>query len=68
MIKSQILSNASRIRRYLDQKGEASIREIRIQFKLPEQEVCLALGWLANDNKIILHQTEEEIIAINFES
>lgn len=43
MIKSQILSNSFRIRRYLEQKGEASVSELRNQLQLQEQDVCLAL-------------------------
>jgi len=66
MIKAQILSNASRIRRYLDQKGEATVSDLKGQLKLPEQEVCLALGWMACENKVILRLDEQELNAIVF--
>lgn len=66
MIKSQILSNSFRIRRYLEQKGEASVSELRNQLQLQEQDVCLALGWMACENKIYLRQDDQELTVINF--
>lgn len=60
MIKAQILSNASRIRKYLAEKGEVSVGELRNQFQLRERDVFLALGWMASENKIYLREDEHQ--------
>ena len=67
MIKSQIVSNAGKIWQYLDKKGEAPISEIEEQLNLKEQEVCLALGWMAYDNRIFLVQDEQNLSAVIFD-
>ncbi len=64
MIKHQIVSLALKIRRYLDQKGGASVAEIKSQFKVREPEIYLALGWMACENKIYLRFDGQELYAI----
>jgi hypothetical protein len=66
MIKSLIFSNVIKIRKYLEQKGEASVNEIRKYLHLEEREVCLALGWMSCENRIYLRQDDNELIVINF--
>lgn len=66
MIKSQILSNAIKIRKYLEQKGEAPVDEIKKYLQLQEREVCLALGWMSCENRIYLRQDDNELVVINF--
>ncbi|MGV8093779.1 MAG: winged helix-turn-helix domain-containing protein [Mangrovibacterium sp.] len=66
MIKSQILSNVIKIRKYLEQKGEASVDEIRNYLQLQEREVCLALGWMLCENRIYLRQDDHELFVIDF--
>ena len=67
MIKSQIIANANKIWQYLDKKGEAPLREIEEQLNLKEQEVCLALGWMAYDNRIFLVQDVQNLSAVIFD-
>jgi DNA-binding IclR family transcriptional regulator len=64
MVRSQILSNSTKILEYIEQKGEASINEIRDQLNLQKQEVYLAVGWLACEKKVYLRQDDDRLIVI----
>jgi len=53
MIKSQIFSNALKIRKYHNPMGDVSVIEPKEQLNLNEQDIYLALG-LAREDKILL--------------
>ena len=52
MIKSQIGKNAGKIWEFLDESQVSSVFEIMKALSMEKQEVLLALGWLARENKI----------------
>lgn len=52
MIKSQIESNAKKIWSFLDEKQLSAVSEIEQQLATPRQDIMLALGWLAREDKI----------------
>jgi predicted transcriptional regulator len=64
MIEVRIRNNADKILKYLKQSNEASINKIRDQCQLQEQEICLALGWMACENKIFFLEGAEELTAV----
>ena len=67
MIKYQIRTNAGEILQLLDKKGEATLSEIQEQLKLREQEIYLALGWMACDNKVFLFQNGQRLRVVIFD-
>lgn len=52
MIKSQIRNNADKIWQFLDEVQVSSVFEIEKQLTMQRQEVLIALGWLAREDKI----------------
>ena len=66
MIKSQIFSNALKIRKYLNPLGDVSVVELKKQLNLNEQETYLALGWLAREDKILLRKVGQEFTIVFF--
>jgi hypothetical protein len=52
MIKSQIGKNAGQIWQYLDDSQVSSVFEIMKVLSMEKQDVLMALGWLARENKI----------------
>lgn len=52
MIKSQIKKNALKIWQFLDKSQISSVFEIEKRLLLQRQDVLLALGWLAREDKI----------------
>ena len=66
MIKFRIFSNALKIRLYLNHRGDVSVVELEEQLNLNEQEICLALGWLAREDKILLHEIGKEFSVVYF--
>ena len=52
MIKSQIGKNAGQIWQYLDDNQVSSVFEIMKVLSMEKQDVLMALGWLARENKI----------------
>jgi hypothetical protein len=67
MIKPEIRTNTIKIWEYLNKKEEASLREIKEQLGLGEQEACLALGWMSYNNRILLHQNGQDLYAVIFD-
>ena len=59
MIKSQIGTNAGRIRLFLDQHRENTIPEIQEELAMKSLDVRMALGWLARENKIFFYEDAE---------
>ena len=66
MIKSQIFSNALKIRKYLNPRGDVSVVELKEQLNLNEQEIYLALGWLAREDKILIRVVGQEFTIVFF--
>ena len=52
MIKSQIRNNAGKIWQFLDENQVSSVFEIEKQLSIQRQDILMALGWLANEDKI----------------
>lgn len=52
MIKSQIEKNAHRIWKFLDESQVSSVFEIEKRLSIQRQDVLMALGWLAHEDKI----------------
>ncbi|HRX10218.1 MAG TPA: winged helix-turn-helix domain-containing protein [Draconibacterium sp.] len=52
MIKSQIRDNASKILQFLDERQLSSVFEIEKQLSMQRQDVLMALGWLAREDRI----------------
>ncbi len=52
MIKQQIKDNASRIWEFLDETQVTSVFEIEEILLMQKQDVLIALGWLAHQNKV----------------
>ena len=52
MFKSQIRNNADKIWQFLDEVQVSSVFEIEKQLTMQRQEVLIALGWLAREDKI----------------
>ena len=52
MIKSQIVNNAIKIWQFLDEVQVSSVFEIEKRLQMQRQDVLIALGWLACEDKI----------------
>jgi hypothetical protein len=52
MIKSQIRKNAGQIWEFLDESQVSSVFEIMKTLSMEKQDVLVALGWLAHEDKI----------------
>lgn len=52
MIKSKIGSNAKRIWNFLDENQISSVFEIEKQLSMQRQDILMALGWLAREDRI----------------
>jgi hypothetical protein len=52
MFKSQIEKNADQIWQYLDESQVSSIFEIEKQLDMQRQDLLMAIGWLAREDKI----------------
>jgi hypothetical protein len=52
MIKSQIEKNAHKIWQFLDESQVSSVFEIEKSLSMQRQDVLMALGWLAREDKI----------------
>jgi len=52
MIKSQIGTNAGKIWQLIDERQITSVFEIEKALSMQRQDVLMALGWLAHENKI----------------
>lgn len=52
MIKLKIEKNAYKIWQFLDENQLSSVFEIEKRLSMQRQDVLMALGWLAHENKI----------------
>ena len=58
MEKKRIGSNAGKVWRILNEKGELSMFALCHELGLTFEDVALAIGWLASENKILLIKRE----------
>ncbi len=61
MIKSQIGTNAGEIWQFLNKNGDKSIVEIAKAMKMKTNDVLMALGWLARENKVFFYEENEGV-------
>lgn len=58
MEKKRIGSNAGKVWRILNENGELSMFALCHELGLTFEDVALAIGWLARENKILLRKRE----------
>lgn len=58
MEKKRIGSNAGKVWRILNEKGELSMFALCHELGLTFEDLALAIGWLARENKILLRKRE----------
>ncbi len=63
MEKKRIGSNAGKVWRILNEKGELSMFALCHELGLTFEDVALAIGWLARENKILLRKREGMLFA-----
>ena len=63
MEKKRIGSNAGKVWRILNEKGELSMFDLCRELGLTFEDVALAIGWLARENKILLRKKEGMLYA-----
>ena len=63
MEKKRIGSNAGKVWRILNEKGELSMFDLCRELGLTFEDVALANGWLARENKILLRKKEGMLYA-----
>ncbi len=63
MEKTKIGINAGKVWRILNEKGELSMFDLCRDLGLTFEDVALAIGWLARENKIFLRKKYEMLFA-----
>ena len=63
MEKTKIVVNAGKVWRILNEKGELSMFDLCRDLGLTFEDVALAIGWLARENKIFLRKKDEMLFA-----
>ena len=63
MEKTKIGVNAGKVWRILNEKGELSMFDLCRDLGLTFEDVALAFGWLARENKIFLRKKDEMLFA-----
>jgi len=63
MLKGQIGENAGLIWAVLE-SGELHVKAIKKSTKLKDQDLNLALGWLAREGKITFNEVEGELLVV----
>ncbi|WP_294471003.1 winged helix-turn-helix domain-containing protein [uncultured Bacteroides sp.] len=63
MEKTKIGLNAGKVWRILNEKGEMSMFEMCRELGLTFEDLALAIGWLAREDKIFLRQKEGMLFA-----
>ena len=66
MEKTKIGVNAGKVWRILNEKGELSMFDLCRDLGLTFEDVALAIGWLARENKIFLRKKDEMLFAKHF--
>ena len=66
MEKAVIGVNAGRVWRYLKDRGEADINKMCLDLGQSFDNISLAVGWLARENKVIIRRKDGALlISIN---
>ena len=63
MEKKRIGSNAGKVWRILNEKGELSMFTLCHELGLTFEDVAIAIGWLARENTILLRKKEGMLYA-----
>lgn len=63
MENTRIGLNAGKVWRILNEKGELSMFELCRELGLTFEEVAVAIGWLARENKISLRKKDNMLFA-----
>ena len=63
MEKTKIGLNAGKVWRILNEKGELSMFDLCRELSLTFEDVALAIGWLAREDKIFLRKREGMLFA-----
>ena len=63
MEKKRIGLNAGKVWRILNEKGEQSMFTLCHELGLTFEDVAIAIGWLARENKILLRKKEGMLYA-----
>lgn len=67
-MKRQFISeNADRIWKVLVRIEEISLRELGERLQLRQEDVAIAIGWLAREDKVIIQRIGDDIILFNCE-
>lgn len=67
-MKRQFISeNADRIWKVLIRIEEISLRELSERLQLRQEDVAIAIGWLAREDKVIIQRIGDDIILFNCE-
>lgn len=62
MEKAVIGFNAGRVWRYLKDRGEADINKICLDLGQSFDNISLAVGWLARENKVIIRRKDGALL------
>ena len=62
MEKSVIVFNAGRVWRYLKDRGEADINKMCLDLGQSFDNISLAVGWLARENKVIIRRKDGALL------
>lgn len=60
MIKNAIGEYAGKIWEALNENPQLSIKELKSATKLKDNDLHLALGWLARENKVTFFESDDE--------
>ncbi|MBI5359616.1 MAG: winged helix-turn-helix domain-containing protein [Planctomycetes bacterium] len=58
---SQIGENAGKVWQNLEKTGDLTVKELARKLKLDSDDVSMALGWLARENKLKLSEKNNDI-------
>ena len=62
MEKAVIGFNAGRVWRYLKDRGEADINKMCLDLGQSFDNISLAVGWLARENKVIIRRKDGAVL------
>lgn len=61
MLSHKIGENAGIIWEFLDLENELSLKSLKKQSGLSENDIYMSLGWLARENKILFYEKDKEL-------
>ena len=62
MITNEIGLNAGKIWSLLNEQGEHSVKELKKELKLTDNEFFMAIGWLAREGKIFHFEKDKTLM------